>query len=410
MFGPATLTLLSLLLLVSLLAHYAPLFLLALALLLAAGLSKVWERYCLTGLEFRRRLSRTRAAFGETVELELELVNRKLLPLAWLGIEDEIPHQLPPTRGRVCDSHKPARALLTSLIALRPYERVRRHYPIPCLARGEHVLGPVRLRTGDLFGLVNRELALDETDTLVVYPRVVPLTALGLPSHQPIGERRTRSWLFEDPSRIAGVREHRPGDNLRRIHWPASVRTQRLQTKVYEPTTSHKLLIFVNLSSVPGAQPSLVYDPDALELTISTAASIAAWAVAQRYQVGLSTNGLHHFSRAKVSLEPSRDPAQLPRLLEALGRLQPIAGRRFEDILAEEARRLPFGTTVVVVSAVLAPPVAAMLLAMSRRGHAVTLVFTGRQAPNVTLDGVAMRRVGPPEAWRELATLSLDGA
>jgi uncharacterized protein (DUF58 family) len=83
----------------------------------------------------------------------------------------------------------------------------------------------VRLRTGDLFGLVSRELDLDLTSVLVVYPRVVPVTALGLPARQPIGERRTRSWLFEDPSRLVGVREHRPGDSLRRIHWAASART-----------------------------------------------------------------------------------------------------------------------------------------------------------------------------------------
>ena len=70
MFGPATFTLLSLLLAVSVVTRYAPLFLLALILLLAAGLSKIWERYCLTGLEYRRHLSHRRAAFGETIVLE----------------------------------------------------------------------------------------------------------------------------------------------------------------------------------------------------------------------------------------------------------------------------------------------------------------------------------------------------
>src|SRR5712692_9886179 len=98
MFGTATLTLLSLLLIVSLLAHQAPLFLLALALLLASGLSRIWERYCLTGLEYRRSFSRARVEFGDTIELEIEIVNRKLLPLSWLEIEDELPVELRPER------------------------------------------------------------------------------------------------------------------------------------------------------------------------------------------------------------------------------------------------------------------------------------------------------------------------
>src|SRR5207247_1682422 len=137
--------------------------------------------------------------------------------------------------------------------------------------------------------------------------------------------------------------------------WPASVRTQRLQTRVYEPTTSHQLMIFLNVSSTTGATWSMAYDPDVLELTITTAASIAAWGFERRYQVGLSTNGMHRMSWSRLSLEPSSDPTQLARLLEALGRLQRVAIRPFETTLVRDARRLAFGTTVVVVSALLTP-------------------------------------------------------
>ncbi len=409
MFGSATLAILTVLLLISLLAHHGPLFLLSLALLLAAGLSRLWERYCLNGLEYRRRFSRPRAEFGEMIDLDVEIVNRKILPLAWLEVEDEIPRELPPTRGQVHPSHKPARSLLTGLVALRPYERVRRRHPIRCDVRGEHLFGPVRLRTGDLFGLVSREMTVEEVDTLVVYPRVVPVTALGLPARQPLGDLRTQSWIFEDPSRLAGVREHRPGDSLRRIHWAASARTQRLQVKVYEPTTSHKLTIFLNLRSTPGSWWGLDYDPDALELTISTAASLGAWGLGEGYEVGLITNGIHRFGRLRVALEPSNDPAHLHRILEALGRLQPFAVRSFGETIAEGARRLAYGSTVVVVTAALTAPEVAELLALRRRGHPVTLVYTGRQEASFRLDGVVVRRVGQPEAWRNLAALVLTG-
>src|ERR1035437_5409231 len=214
MFGTATLTLLILLLVLSILVRQTPLFLLSLALLLAATLSRLWERYGLVGVEYSRRFSKRQARFGETIELELEIVNRKLLPLAWLEIEDEISPNLPLARGKVNPPWKNGRAILANLVALRPYERVRRHYPLPCTVRGEHVFGPTRLRPGDLFGLVTRETERDETESIVVYPRVVPLTALGLPAFQPLGDRRSQSWLFEDASRIVSVRELRPGDSM----------------------------------------------------------------------------------------------------------------------------------------------------------------------------------------------------
>jgi uncharacterized protein (DUF58 family) len=408
MFGPATFALLSLLLVVSMLGHYAPLFLLALTLLLAAGLSRIWERYCLSGLEFRRHLSHRRAAFGDVVEIELEIVNRKLLPLAWLEIEDEIPRGLQPLRGRVIHSHKPGRALLASLVALRPYERVRRRYQFPCRSRGEHQFGPVRLQTGDLFGLVRREVVLDQRDTLVVCPRVVPLGRAGLPAHRPLGDLRTTNWLFEDPSRLAGTRDYRPEDGHRRIHWAASAHAQRLQTKVFEPTISHKLLICLNLTTT--ADPIWVptYEPSLLELAIMTAASLATWGQLRGYEVGLTTNGMHLFSSVPVRVETSAAIDQSTRLQDALGRLQPIAMQPFDEILTKESHRLPYGTSVVVVSAVVPTPLMLALMALRRHGYPVILVLAGPSSPELALDGLAVRRVGPPEAWRELAELTLD--
>jgi uncharacterized protein (DUF58 family) len=407
MFGRLTLTLLALLLLASALAHQTPLFLLTLAFLLAAGVSEIWKTYCLTGLEYRRHFSKTRVEFGETIELEVEIVNRKLLPLAWLEIEDEIPRELPPGRGKARASHKQGRALLTSLVALRPFERIRRRYQIPCTTRGEHVFGPVRLRTGDLFGLVTREVELEQIDAVIVRPRVVSLSALGLPARQPLGDTRIRSWLFEDPSRLVGAREHRPGDSLRRINWAASARTQQLQVKVYEPTTSHQIMLFLDLNTAAGEWWGLVYDADALELSVTTAASLATWALGEGYPVGLACNGMQRFGTARIEIPPSSAAPQLPLLLDTLGRLQPFAVRAFERTLAESARRLAYGTTVVVVSAALGPPALDELLAMRRRGHPVTVISTGRQPALRSLDGLVVRAVGPPESWRHREAIAL---
>jgi uncharacterized protein (DUF58 family) len=380
---------------------------LALALLLAAGASQFWVRNCLVGLEYRRRFSHTRVEFGSTVELEVEIVNRKILPLAWIEIEDEIPRGLPPERGQISPSHKAERARLVRVVALRPYERIRRRYRIVCNVRGEHSFGPVRLRSGDLFGLESRDETLDLVDVLVVYPRVVPVRTVNLPAQQPLGNRRTQSWLFEDPSRFVGVREYRPGDGLRRIHWAASARTQQLQVKVFEPTTSHKLMIFLNLRSVPGDWWGLEVDPDSLELAISTAASLATWAIGEGFQVGLATNGMHRMRWSQVAVDATADPGRLPVVLESLGRLQSFAVRPFEVTLADGARRVAFGATIVAVTAVVGEALAAELLALQRRGHPVALVLTGRQTTLPSLGGVVVRRVGPPAEWRTLPTLLL---
>ncbi len=383
-----------------------PLFLLTLALLVAAALSRLWERFALRRVEYRRRFSRVHAAFGEKVELEIEVVNRKPLPLSWLEVEDEMPSDLKLLHGRLQPSHKPHRAVLANLLALRPYERLRRRYVLSCTARGEYIFGPVRLLSGDLFGFAICERTLEISDTLVVYPRVVPLTELGLPATQPLGELRAQSWIFEDPSRMAGAREYRPGESLRRIHWPATARSQQMQSRLYEATTDHKLGIFLNAAAAEDSSETCGYDPDVLEMSITTAASIAMWGLEQGYQVGLYTNGFQQNGHESATVEPGRSIGQEERILLALGRLQRLGRERFEDLLSRQGRQLPFGTTAVIVSAALSPEAVAAVQGIRTSGRGVTVILTGRHEMETPVHGVVVRRIGPPEDWRDTPRLS----
>jgi uncharacterized protein (DUF58 family) len=383
----------------------APLFLLCLALLVAALLSWFWERYALERVQYSHHLSRSRAAFGDEVELEVVVVNRKLLPLSWLEVEDEVPAELEVVHGRVQPSYRSGRAVLAGLMAMRPYERIRRRYTLRCRARGEHLFGPVRLRSGDLFGFSLCDRTLEVEDSLVVYPRVVPVGELGLPARHPLGDLRARSWIFEDPSRVAGAREYRPGDSPRRVHWPATARSGRLQTRLYEATTSHKLAVFLNVASAEDTSWGYGYDPDTLEFSIVAAASLAAWGLEQGYQVGMYANGLHRSERGSIAVHPGRREDQLDAILLALGKLQAVAGEGFEQLLSREARALPFGSTVVVVSSSLPEKVVGSLRLLREGGHGVVGVLTGRQGGAQPPAWLPVRRVGPPEAWREVEAL-----
>ena len=253
----------------SLLLREAQLFVVGLILLLVAGVSWVWERYCLVGLGYRRSLGQVRAMFGEEVSLTLEIVNDKPLPLAWLEIEDTVPGVgLTLAPAHVGPSHIPGRRLLGILLSVRWYERVRRHYRVTCRARGFHAFGPATLRTGDVFGLATQEIEIPGEDYLLVYPKIVPLERLGLPARNPFGDvPLRRQWLFEDPMRTVGVRDYRPGDSPRRLHWKATARApgQALQVKLFEPTTTHRLHILLNISTGGPNWSWQGYDPEVLE-------------------------------------------------------------------------------------------------------------------------------------------------
>lgn len=393
MFGVIGWVLLVLALALATLARHGPMLLLGVTLVLAAVASHVWGRRSLDGVEYRRRLSTRCAAFGEAIDLTVEVVNRKLLPLAWLEANDDIPLALAPRGARVYRTHLPTRTRLANLMALRPYERVRRHFRLECRHRGEHVFGPATLRSGDLFGVAVTERTEQPLDTLIVFPRVLALPDLGFPKQQPLGDLRAQSWLFEDPTRLSGVRDYRPTDPLRRIHWRATARAQSLQVKTFDATTTQQIAVLLNLVTVEGPGASFRYDPDRAEGVISVAASIAVWALDAGFPVGLWVNSRPRLAWSSTSVPVGRGSRQKQEILEALARLPTIALEPFDRVLRSAVRRFGHGTIAVVVSAVCDDPLLAVLRELVGRGRRVVLVLVGGDLPRLPLPGVLVRHV-----------------
>lgn len=331
-----------------------------------------WNRRCLKGVTYERLLGERRAFPGELVDLTVRITNQKLMPLGWLLVEDQWSMALPPENGVLFPSVSGLTGLFRSAFSIRWFERVSRRYRIRCTQRGFYSFGPVRLSSGDIWGLFRQDLRLSELDWLVVYPQVLPLEALGFPPKEPLGETKATWRIFEDPTRAVGIRDHRPEDGFRRIHWKASARRQELQVKVYEPTTSYHLVIFLNVATFArhweGTKPLL------LEQTIAVAASVASHAVEERYMVGLMANGSIPHSDQPIKVLPSRRPDQLARVLEALAAVTSFTTSTIESLLLAQSSRLPWGATLVLVTAVVTKDLLAALVHLHNVGRRLVLV------------------------------------
>ena len=171
-----------LLLVLALILRQAPLALLGGGLLAASASVGLWERYALWGVTYARTLGERRAFYGEELLLTVEITNAKLLPLSWLEADDGIPAGMDILDGTALISDEPGRTVLRQLLSLSWFERVRLRYRLRCTTRGAHTFGPVRIRSGDPFGFAGREVTLPIFDRVLVYPRVVSIEQLGLPS------------------------------------------------------------------------------------------------------------------------------------------------------------------------------------------------------------------------------------
>ena len=407
MLGGSWLLITVLLLIASLLLHQVTLLLVALLFFLAGGIARLWDRYCLSRVEYRRRLSSSRVFFGEEVQLEIEVTNRKPLPLPWVQIDDEIPEELTLLKGKALPSYKAARLLLSNLLPLSWYHRVKRRYHLRCLQRGYFAFGPARIRSGDLFGFFNREMETKDVDYLMVYPRILPLEKLGIPSKQLCGNIRVKNNIFPDPVLTLGVRDYHYGDSLKRIHWKSTARTGQIQTKIFEPTTTVDMGIFLDVRTTELAYWGSV--SQLLELGIITAASVSSQALEAGYRVGLYVNQNRWFSHEMVRLAPSQHPDQLRHILEALAPLYPFESMSIDKLLLNEGRDLHWGSTLVVISAVPTDALIATLARMRRAGRRVALILIGGSEAPPSQDGLTVYHVRDDVPWRDIEALHLAG-
>lgn len=386
------LTTLGVLLIVGLVAWEPAFIALAALIFLAGGLARLWSRHSLDRLQYGRHLGEGRAFVGEQVPLTLSLLNRKLLPLPWVEVRDEFPEKLPPDGVHLAPASKPLVGLLVRSTSLGWYERVDWQYHLTCHERGYYQFGPATLRSSDLFGLFPREKPAVQRDHLVVYPRTVPLVALGLPAQRPFGERRGTERIFEDPGRIAGVRDYRPGDPLRRIDWKATARRQLLQSRVYEPSTTLHLITALNIATLEHTWEG--YIPELLERAIVAAASVIRSAFEARYAVGLIANGSFPDADRPIKIPAGRDPDQLLKILEALAMIGPFMISPLEAMLDRESHTFPLGATLVLVTVRLPEELAAALIRIRDEGHQVMVLNCSDEEWGTDISGVPIYTAG----------------
>lgn len=351
---------------------------LAMGLLLWAASS--WRKRALQGLSYTRRLHFSRGVLGEEIDVRIEVRNQKWLPMLWLIAADLWPRAVAPKEeAQLQESHIPKVGRLVNVFRLGPYSRTRRRYQIQLRERGVYPLGPVRLESGDPFGLYTGSVEAGGIDLVTVFPEAAPLPKMELPAASPFGERRVRRRLFEDPSRPMGIRDYQITDEFRRVHWPATAKTGRMQSKVYEPTSERMLVICLNTATSERHWEG-VY-PEVLEHLVRVAAAVSYQTTQEGYQVGLVSNGTMTNSDQPYRILPGRSKQQLSLLLTALAGVTPLVGLPFHRYLLKELPKLPYGTVLMVITAVVDGVLLETLMEAKRHGRKVVLLSVADEAP-----------------------------
>jgi uncharacterized protein (DUF58 family) len=353
---------------------------LSIALLVVFGIANWWSRHSLDGVVYKRHFYYTRAFPDEEVPAQIEAENQKILPLSWLRVQDPWPKAVGPVNEEILTpSHIPDRGFLTNIYSLRWFERSRRRYTLRFRHRGSYTIGPARIDSGDLFGFFERVREERATNYLTVFPKLLPLSDLDLPAEDPFGDIRSRRRLFEDPSHSMGVREYHPEDGFRRIHWPATARVGELQVKVYQPTSAQVVVVCLNASTFARHWEGV--NPELLEHLISIAATLVFQGVQRGFKVGLISNGCLAHADQPFRIPPGRSHQQLAHLLEALAGVTSVVTSKFERFLLREVSRIPYGSSLIVLTATTTPELEETLIQIMRHERKITLYSLATEIP-----------------------------
>ena len=337
-----------------------------------------WRRHALDRITYRRKWTYRRGFPGEHLSVQIEIVNQKLLPVSWVRVTDSWPTDIGPTDEAILSpSHIEATGELINLYSLRWYQRVERIYELSLRKRGLYQIGPAVIKSGDLFGMEETYLKDEKPDTVVVFPEMLPMSSFPLPTQDPFGFMRSQKRLFEDPTQTMSIRPYQPEDGFRRIHWPATARTGELQVKVFQPISARVMMICLNASTQ--AQFWLGIDQDRLEHLIKITATLAYQGIMDGYSVGLLSNGCLAHSDRPFHLPPGRSTDHLATLLGSLAAATSFTLASFETFLIQSMPKIPYGASLLVVTALVSPELSAGLLRLKRYRDRITLLSIAPQ-------------------------------
>jgi uncharacterized protein (DUF58 family) len=241
------------------------------ALILAQVIALLYVRRWRPNVEVSRRLASSTVHDGDTTTVTLLLDNASKRSVSRVTLEDDV------NRLGVA---------VFELARLKGGESATATYRVTCRPRGVYRVGPAKLKANDPLGLAETSGEAGPADRIVVYPAVEELTGFPIVRGQDPAMQASRP----EHSRRGGedfytLREYQQGDDLRRVHWPSSAKTDQLMIRQLETPWQSRALVLLDVRA-----PSYE-SQEAFERAVSGAATVVTHLVGSGFDADLWAGG-----------------------------------------------------------------------------------------------------------------------
>ena len=354
----------------------------------------------LRGIQVERTARSLRASVGDIFEEHFEISNASGLPKLWLEVANQ--STVPFATGS---------RILTFLRAKQKRIYTARTW---LTNRGGFPLGPTTITAGDPFGIFRVSKSFPATTSLVVLPMIFPIAEFVTPPGLLPGGNAIRRKSIDITPHASGIRDYVPGDPMKRIHWPTSIRRGQLMVKEFEQDPQAEVWLFLDTHKNAHVAKPVEYQethpiddllllrrrqvklaPSTLEYSISITASLAHYFTRQRRAVGfVSASG-----RTFKVIPAERSERQEPKILEELAFLQAESTYTLPSLVAAQMGQLPQGSSAILVTPMIWPELLLGVDSLQRRNLRPVVVLLmsqsfGSRANNEDLaKSLAERRV-----------------
>lgn len=220
------------LLLVSMIFHHYVVFWMAVILLSLGIYPRLYLHHIKKHFHFSNAKEKLHLYPGDSGELRLEMTNGSKLPIISAHIQFSIKNHI-----RITGLNTRAEHHYEFDLNIEPGKTECIILPVEAVSRGIARFKQFKIKLVDPLHIASTTIKFDFVrKEVVVFPKMKTLNGLNnlfLPKE---GRNPHQKSLFPDTMAAIGTREYHFSDPLKHIHWKASAKTGKLQTKIFEKT------------------------------------------------------------------------------------------------------------------------------------------------------------------------------
>jgi uncharacterized protein (DUF58 family) len=338
---------------------------------IALGLVLLFSSYSVyhlkQNLHIQREMRYGWAKVGDVLEERISVTNSGLIPAYWVEIEDQtdIPGQ--------------KKSIGTSVNANNSTSWEKK---LLCTRRGLYRLGPTTVRTSDLFGLFQLSIHDPTAAHILITPPILPLPQIEVASGGQAGDGRFSAGTLEPSVVVSTIRDYKPEDPLRHIHWPLTAKHNQLTTRTFENTPTGSWWIIQDMNPLVQVGDSAT---NSIEVGIILSASLAYKGIKSGKAVGLIASDQQH-----TWISPQHASDQTMKILRSLALAEP-GDLPLAELLSKSRGGINRAASIIIITSDLGTDWWSPLIWLKAKGLIPTVLvmdpssFGGHSNPNLLL-------------------------